>query len=68
MFNLVKYAPSAFNLQHAHYVVVKDPDLEGESIRSGGKTIQSPDRVGGDPGAGQTRRPQGRCGDERRAA
>ncbi|GJM71674.1 nitroreductase [Paenibacillus macerans] len=28
MFNLVKYAPSAFNLQHAHYVVVKDPDLK----------------------------------------
>ncbi|MCD1260360.1 nitroreductase family protein [Paenibacillus athensensis] len=24
MFGLAKYAPSAFNLQHAHYVVVKD--------------------------------------------
>jgi len=27
IFNLVKYSPSAFNLQHAHYVVVKDPEL-----------------------------------------
>ena len=27
IFNLVKYAPSAFNLQHAHYVVVKDPEI-----------------------------------------
>ncbi|UNK17175.1 nitroreductase family protein [Paenibacillus sp. N3/727] len=28
MFNLVKYAPSAFNLQHAHYAVVTDPVLK----------------------------------------
>ncbi len=28
IFNLVKYAPSAFNLQHTHYVVVKDLDLK----------------------------------------
>lgn len=28
MFNLVKYAPSAFNLQHSHYVVVDQPDLK----------------------------------------
>lgn len=28
IFQLVKYAPSAFNLQHAHYLVVKDPDLK----------------------------------------
>ncbi|MGM1046818.1 MAG: nitroreductase family protein [Bacillota bacterium] len=28
MFNLVKYAPSAFNLQHAHYAVVTDPALK----------------------------------------
>ncbi|GMX61172.1 nitroreductase family protein [Paenibacillus elgii] len=28
MFGLVKFAPSAFNLQHAHYVVVKDPELK----------------------------------------
>lgn len=27
IFQLVKYAPSAFNLQHAHYVVAKDPEL-----------------------------------------
>ncbi|UQZ84725.1 Putative NAD(P)H nitroreductase MhqN [Paenibacillus konkukensis] len=28
IFNLVKFAPSAFNLQHTHYVVVKDPSLK----------------------------------------
>ncbi|MDH6671476.1 nitroreductase family protein [Paenibacillus glucanolyticus] len=28
IFNEVKYAPSAFNLQHTHYVVVKDPDIK----------------------------------------
>lgn len=28
MFNLVKYAPSAFNLQHAHYAVVTDFGLK----------------------------------------
>jgi len=28
LFNEVKYAPSAFNLQHAHYVVVKDHDIK----------------------------------------
>ncbi|AOZ93081.1 nitroreductase family protein [Paenibacillus crassostreae] len=27
IFSLVKYAPSAFNLQQAHYVVVKDPEI-----------------------------------------
>ena len=26
--NLVKYAPSAFNLQHTHYVVVLDPEAK----------------------------------------
>jgi len=26
IFNLVKFAPSAFNLQHTHYLVVNDPD------------------------------------------
>lgn len=26
--NLVKYAPSAFNLQHTHYVVVLDPETK----------------------------------------
>jgi Nitroreductase len=28
MFSLTKFAPSAFNLQHAHYVVARDPDLK----------------------------------------
>lgn len=28
IFNLTKYAPSAFNLQHTHYIVVKDPALK----------------------------------------
>lgn len=28
MFNLAKFAPSAFNLQHAHYAVVTDPALK----------------------------------------
>lgn len=28
IFSLVKYAPSAFNLQHAHYVVVNDPGIK----------------------------------------
>jgi len=27
IFNLVKHGPSAFNLQHTHYVVVKDPEM-----------------------------------------
>lgn len=30
IFNLVKFAPSAFNLQHAHYVVVKDPEQKNK--------------------------------------
>lgn len=28
MFSLAKFAPSAFNLQHAHYLVITDPDLK----------------------------------------
>ncbi|MFC5470483.1 nitroreductase family protein [Cohnella suwonensis] len=28
MFELAKFAPSAYNLQHAHYVVVDDPELK----------------------------------------
>lgn len=28
IFSLVKFAPSAFNLQHQHYVVVDDPQLK----------------------------------------
>ncbi|NMM53467.1 nitroreductase family protein [Paenibacillus aquistagni] len=27
MFNLVKYAPSCFNLQHTHYIVINEPEL-----------------------------------------
>ncbi|WP_282938549.1 nitroreductase family protein [Paenibacillus sp. RC67] len=30
LFQLVKFAPSAFNLQHTHYVVVKDPELKNK--------------------------------------
>lgn len=30
MFNLTKFAPSAFNLQHAHYIVVKDPVMKNK--------------------------------------
>ncbi|MDR0270546.1 nitroreductase family protein [Paenibacillus sp.] len=30
MFNLVKFAPSAFNLQHTHYVVVTDKDIKDQ--------------------------------------
>lgn len=37
MFNLVKYAPSAFNLQHAHYVVVKDPALKEKVYEAANK-------------------------------
>ncbi|WP_314589460.1 nitroreductase family protein [Paenibacillus terrigena] len=32
MFNLVKYAPSAFNLQHAHYIVIDDEALKNGKI------------------------------------
>ncbi|MEC0232017.1 nitroreductase family protein [Paenibacillus alba] len=28
MFTTVKFAPSAFNLQHSHYIVVKDPTVK----------------------------------------
>ncbi|MBA2937657.1 nitroreductase family protein [Paenibacillus sp. CGMCC 1.16610] len=28
--NTVKFAPSAFNLQHAHYIIVKDPAIKEE--------------------------------------
>ncbi|RCX16760.1 putative NAD(P)H nitroreductase [Fontibacillus phaseoli] len=37
IFNLVKYAPSAFNLQHTHYVVVKDPDLKEKVYEAANK-------------------------------
>ncbi|TBL76543.1 nitroreductase family protein [Paenibacillus thalictri] len=32
IFNLVKFAPSAFNLQHVHYVVVKDAELKNNAL------------------------------------
>ncbi|MFD1957838.1 nitroreductase family protein [Paenibacillus thailandensis] len=37
IFNEVKYAPSAFNLQHAHYLVVQDPELKAEVFEAAGK-------------------------------
>ena len=30
MFSLTKFAPSAFNLQHTHYIVVKDPEIKNK--------------------------------------
>ncbi|ULL18584.1 nitroreductase family protein [Paenibacillus sp. H1-7] len=37
MFQLVKFAPSAFNLQHTHYVVVKDPAVKQAMYEASGK-------------------------------
>lgn len=37
MLGLVKYAPSAFNLQHAHYVAVRDPELKDELYEAANK-------------------------------
>jgi putative NAD(P)H nitroreductase len=37
MFNLVKFAPSAFNLQHAHYIVVKDPEIMNKIYEAANK-------------------------------
>lgn len=37
MFQQVKYAPSAFNLQHAHYVIIKDPELKQKIYEAAGK-------------------------------
>lgn len=37
IFNLTKFAPSAFNLQHTHYVVVKDPDLKEQVYEAAAK-------------------------------
>lgn len=34
IFSLVKYAPSAFNLQHTHYLVVTDPILKEKIYES----------------------------------
>ncbi|WP_339159218.1 nitroreductase family protein [Paenibacillus sp. FSL W8-0186] len=37
IFSLVKYAPSAFNLQHAHYVVVHDPEKKNKVYEAANK-------------------------------
>jgi len=37
MFNLAKCAPSAFNLQHAHYVVVKDLGIKNKMYEAANK-------------------------------
>ncbi|MGG6313626.1 nitroreductase family protein [Paenibacillus macerans] len=37
IFNLTKFAPSAFNLQHTHYVVVKDPALKEKVYEAAAK-------------------------------
>lgn len=37
IFNEVKYAPSAFNLQHTHYVVVKDPNIKHKVYEAANK-------------------------------
>ncbi|ANF96106.1 nitroreductase family protein [Paenibacillus bovis] len=37
IFEWVKYAPSAFNLQHAHYVVVQDPERKQQMYQASGK-------------------------------
>ncbi|WP_046212997.1 nitroreductase family protein [Paenibacillus wulumuqiensis] len=37
IFELVKYAPSAFNLQHAHYVIVQDEERKQQIYEASGK-------------------------------
>ncbi|CAH1224820.1 Putative NAD(P)H nitroreductase MhqN [Paenibacillus plantiphilus] len=37
IFNLVKFAPSAFNLQHAQYIVVQDPEIKERVYEAAGK-------------------------------
>jgi len=37
MFSLTKFAPSAFNLQHAHYIVVKDLELKNKLYEAANK-------------------------------
>lgn len=37
IFNLVKLAPSAFNLQHVHYVVIKDTEGKHKMYEASGK-------------------------------
>ncbi|AZK48056.1 nitroreductase family protein [Paenibacillus lentus] len=40
MFSLVKYAPSAFNLQHAHYIVVNDPEKKNRVYEAANKQFK----------------------------
>jgi len=37
IFGLVKYAPSAFNLQHSHYLVVRDPETKDKVYEAANK-------------------------------
>ncbi|MNP00767.1 putative NAD(P)H nitroreductase MhqN [compost metagenome] len=37
IFQLVKFAPSAFNLQHAHYMVIRDPELKQKVYEAASK-------------------------------
>lgn len=37
MFSLTKFAPSAFNLQHARYIAVKDPKIKNELYEAANK-------------------------------
>ncbi|MBA9084685.1 putative NAD(P)H nitroreductase [Fontibacillus solani] len=37
IFQLVKFAPSAFNLQHAHYMVIRDPELKQKVYEAANK-------------------------------
>ncbi|MBJ6364032.1 nitroreductase family protein [Paenibacillus sp. GCM10012307] len=37
MLSLVKFAPSAFNLQHQHYIVVRDPEAKQKVYEATGK-------------------------------
>lgn len=37
IFDLVKYAPSSFNLQHAHYIVVRDEEMKQKVYEAANK-------------------------------
>ncbi|MNC32415.1 putative NAD(P)H nitroreductase MhqN [compost metagenome] len=37
IFQLVKFAPSAFNLQHTHYMVIRDPELKQKVYEAANK-------------------------------
>ncbi|MFC4598314.1 nitroreductase family protein [Cohnella hongkongensis] len=40
MFSLAKFAPSAFNLQHTHYVVVQDPEIKNKLHEAANKQFK----------------------------